>query len=140
MFDDVNAAGGGFPIGTDGCAAEETRGPTAAGDQLLVAEHIWPLRPVTALVYVAAPVPLAVAVTLTALDPDDVDTVASIRASLNDAFLALGEVAGTIYPSQLYQAVSLTPGVVHFIMTEPATVVTAAAGQLPVLGTLTTSP
>jgi uncharacterized phage protein gp47/JayE len=137
MFDLVNADHAGFPQGTDGGATDETRLTPATGDQLTVADHIWPLRPVTALVYVAAPVPLAINVTLAALEPATVEIEAQITASLADMFLAAGEVAGTIYPSQLYEAISLTPGVNHFVMTAPVAAVTAAAGQLPVLGTLT---
>jgi uncharacterized phage protein gp47/JayE len=102
MFDEAQAAHGGFPQGTDGCAAEETNGPTAAGDQLAVAEAIWPLQPVPVLVYVAAPVPAAINVILTGLDPNTADTRAAITASLGDMFLAISEVGGTVYPSQLY--------------------------------------
>ena len=137
MFDVVNAANGGFPHGTDGVAALETRGTVATGDQLAVANYIFPLRPVTALVWVAAPAPLAVNITLAALDPDTVETTAAITASLNDMFLAVGEIAGTIYPSQLYDAISSTPGVNRFVMQAPVAAVTAGATQLPVLGTLT---
>lgn len=137
MFDLVNADNGGFPLGTDGGATLETRLTPATGDQLAVADYIWPLRPVTALVYVAAPDPLPINVTLAALDPATVEIEAQITASLNDMFLAVGEVAGTIYPSQLYEAISLTPGVIHFVMTAPIAAVTASEGQLPVLGTLT---
>jgi uncharacterized phage protein gp47/JayE len=136
MLDVANAAHGGFPQGADGCATEEQRGPTASGDQLAVAEHIWPVQPVTALVFVAAPVPLQVNVTIANLDPSTVEMEASILASLQDAFLVIGEVAGTVYPSQLYAAISGTPGVNRFDMTIPAAPITAAAGALPVMGTL----
>ena len=136
MFDDANAASGGFPQGTDGCASEETRGPAASGDQLTVAEHIWPLQPVTALVFVAAPVPLAVDVTIANLDPSTVEMEAAILLSLQDMFLTVGEVAGTIYPSQLYAAISGTSGVNRFDVTIPAAPVTAPAGALPVMGNL----
>jgi uncharacterized phage protein gp47/JayE len=136
MLDIANAACGGFPQGTDGCAKEEMRGPTASGDQLTVAEHIWPVQPVTALVFVAAPVPLAIDVTIANLDPSTVEMEAAILASLTDAFLVIGEVAGTVYPSQLYQAISATPGVVRFDMTIPAAPITAPAGALPVMGTI----
>ncbi len=136
MFDLANAADGGFPQGTDGCAREEARGPTASGDQLNVAQHIWPVQPVTALVFVAAPVPLPVDVTIGSLDPSTVEMEALILTSLQDAFLAIGEVGGTIYPSQLYAAISGTPGVNRFDMTIPAAPITAPAGALPVMGTL----
>lgn len=136
MFDVANAADDGFPQGTDGCASEETRGPTASGDQLAVADHIWPVQPVTALVFVAAPVPLQVDVTIANLDPSTVEMEADILASLQAAFLTIGEVAGTIYPSQLYAAISDTPGVNRFDMVTPAAPITAPAGALPVMGTL----
>ena len=91
----------------------------------------------TALVWVAAPAPLAIDVTLAALDPKTVEIEAEITAALNDMFLAVGEVGGIIYPSQLYDAISSTPGVNHFVMQAPLAAVTADAGQLPVLGTFT---
>ena len=136
MFDEANAADGGFPQGTDGCATEELRGPTASGDQLAVAEHIWTVQPVTALVFVAAPVPLPIDVTIANMDPSTVEMEAEILDSLQAAFLTIGEVGGTIYPSQLYTAILSTPGVNRFDMTIPAAPITAPAGALPVMGTL----
>lgn len=136
MFDVANAADGGFPRGSDGAASAEIRAPTATGDQLAVAEHIWPVQPVTALVFVAAPLPLPIDVTLANLDPSTIEMEAAILAALDDTFLAIGEVAGTIYPSQLYQAISATPGVNRFDMTIPAAPVAAGPGALPVMGSL----
>jgi uncharacterized phage protein gp47/JayE len=139
MFDDVEAAHGGFPQGTDGLASEETRpGPTATGDQGAVAEHIWTVQPITSLVYVAAALPFPVDVTLNGLDPNTADMQAQIVASLNDMFLAVGEINGVIWPSDLYEAILATPGINHFEMSVPADAVQAGPGQLPVLGTLTT--
>ena len=56
MMDNAEATNGGFPQGTDGVAASETRDNPATGDQLTVANALYPLRPVTALVYACAPV------------------------------------------------------------------------------------
>lgn len=137
MLDDVQAAYGGFPQGTDGCATEETRGPTAAGDQLAVAEHIWPVQPVTALVWVMAPVPHPIDVDLLALDPNTQDMQDQITASINDMYLVKGQLGGTIYPSDLYEAILATPGINHFTMDQPALPVTVAAGELPIMGVLT---
>lgn len=137
MLDDVQAAHGGFPQGTDGTATEETRDTHATGDQLLVADHIWPNQPVTALVYVAAPVPHPINVTLLALDPNTADTRAQIVAAINDMYLIRAELGGTIYPSDLYEAISATPSIVHFTMSAPTLPVTVAAGELPIMGTLT---
>jgi uncharacterized phage protein gp47/JayE len=136
MFDDANASHGGFPQGTDGVATEETRALPATGDQLIVANQIWPVQPVTALVFVAAPIPFPIDITLGSLDPLTTETEAAITATLVDTFLVIGEVAGTIYPSQLYQAISATPGVNRFDIITPTAPVVAPAGALPIMGTL----
>lgn len=135
MFDD--AAGGDFPVGTDGCASEESRGPTATGDQLAIAEHIWPVQPVTALVYAMAPLAAPIDVHLLALDPDTPEIEAAIVASIEDMLLVRAATGGTIYPSDLYEAILATPGLNHFTMSEPALPITADVGALPVMGTLT---
>jgi len=137
MMDDAQAAHGGFPQGTDGVATAEVRGTPATGDQLAVADHIWPVQPVTALVYSMAPVAAPIDVTLVQLDPDDPDIEAEIVASLNDMFLVKAEIGGTIWPSDLYEAILATPGLNHFTMTEPTQPFTAQQGELPILGTLT---
>lgn len=139
MFDDAEAAFGGFPQGTDGVSSSEPRGVPATGDQLLVADHIYPVQPVTALVYVSAPVPFHVDVVLIELDPYTQAMQDQIVAALNDIFLIVGEIAGTVYPSDLYEAILAVPGINHFAMTEPAIAVTAPQGALPVLGTFNAS-
>jgi uncharacterized phage protein gp47/JayE len=138
MFD--NNGVGGFPQGTNGCATAETRGPTAAGDQLAVADHIWPVQPVTALVYVAAPQPFPIDVTLGALEPNTLEIQQSIVAALNDIFLTVGEVGGTIWPSDLYMAILATPGIDHFEISAPSVAIDATEGYLPVLGTFAAPP
>jgi uncharacterized phage protein gp47/JayE len=137
MFDDTEAAHGGFPQGTDGCAAEEVRGPTATGDQSLVAEHIWTVQPITSLVYVAAPKPFPIDVTLNGLDPNTQEMQDQIVAALTDMFLQIAEINGVIWPSDLYEAILATPGINHFEMSVPADAVQAGPGELPVLGTFT---
>jgi uncharacterized phage protein gp47/JayE len=138
MFD--NNGVGGFPQGTNGCATAETRGPTAAGDQLSVADHIWPVQPVTALVYVAAPQPFPIDVTLGALEPNTLEIQQLIVAALNDIFLTVGEVGGTIWPSDLYMAILATPGIDHFEISAPSVAIDATEGYLPVLGTFAAPP
>jgi|SRR5215472_2322116 len=139
MFDDANAASGGFPQGTDGCATAETRGPVATGDQLTVANYLWTRQPVTALVYVAAPVPHAIDVSLLTLDPNTSDMQAEITASISDMLAAVGQVSGTIYPSDIYEAILSTPGINHFTVASPTAEVVLPTGSLPVMGTLTVS-
>lgn len=135
MFDDVRAEHGGFPQGTDGLAAGDPRGPTATGDQALVAEHLWTPQPVTARVWIVAPGPHPIDVRLDALDPNTEAMHATIIASLEDMFLAVGAVAGTVFPSQLYDAILAAPGIRHFAMSSPSAPVEAPPATLPVLGT-----
>jgi uncharacterized phage protein gp47/JayE len=137
MLDDVQAAHDGFPQGTDGVATDEPRGTAATGDQLAVADHIWPVQPVTALVFAAAPERWPIDVTLLALDPDSPEMEAEIVASINDMYLVRAELGGTIFPSDLYEAILATPGIVHFTMSEPSVPITAEPGALPYMGTLT---
>ncbi|MFM0231723.1 baseplate J/gp47 family protein [Paraburkholderia sediminicola] len=56
MFDNPEAAQGGFPQGTIGVAMDETRSPTiATGEQLAVANATFTPQPVMALVFSYAP-------------------------------------------------------------------------------------
>jgi uncharacterized phage protein gp47/JayE len=137
MLDDAQAAHEGFPQGTDGVSSNEPRGIAATGDQLAVADHIWPVQPVTALVYAMAPERWPIDVTLLALEPNTPDMQAQIIASINDMYLVKAEIGGTIYPSDLYEAILATPEIVHFTMSEPALPITADPGALPIMGTLT---
>lgn len=126
----------GFPQGEDGAAGDEPRAPAATGDKLVIADHIYPLQPVTALVYVVGALPLAVDVTLAALEPNTEQMRDDIRLSLEDMLLLAGEPGGVVYPSQFYQAILATPGIRHFTMTAPALPVQAPPGHLPVMGEL----
>lgn len=141
MLDQAQAANDGFPQGTDGVATDETRVvPIATGDQLTVANHIFPVQPVTALVFVVAPVPFPIDVTLTALFPNTPEIQASIIDSIGDMLLQISEPGGVVFPSQLYEAIQATPGVDHFTMSTPAAVVQAPGGALPVMGNLIAPP
>jgi uncharacterized phage protein gp47/JayE len=137
MFDDVEADHGGFPQGTDGGAVGEKRIPVATGDQSLVAEAIWLVQPLTVLVYVLAPTAAPLNVTIANLSPADLDTQGQVLAALEDMFLAVGAVNGTVYPSDIYDAVARTPGVERFTVQSPAAPFTAPTGALPVLGVFT---
>lgn len=137
MLDDINAATGGYPIGTDGVSTNEPRAAKATGDQLRIADAIWPVQPITALVYVVAPKPHPVNITITALSPGDSNTQANVQASLQDMFLQRAELEGVIWPSDIAEAVLAAPGVVHFTISTPTGPVQAGTGELPVMGTVT---
>lgn len=135
MFDDNGL--GGFPQGSDGCATLETRGPVASGDQLIVADYIYPRQPVTALVYVATPVAYPIDVALYSLEPNTSDILAAITASLSDIFTAIATPGGTIYPSDIYEAILSTEGVIHFTVASPSAPIVTPTGALAVMGNLT---
>jgi uncharacterized phage protein gp47/JayE len=150
MLDVTEAAHSGFPQGTNGVATSETRATTAAGDQLAVANAIYPLRPVTALVYSNAPTPYAVNVTIANLYPSTTAMQAAVTTALQAAFLRAGSVGGTtwpvnsegaangtMYPSDLTDALAAVTGLIRYVLTSPSSVITAPVGGLPVLGTVT---
>ncbi|MFC0407909.1 baseplate J/gp47 family protein [Roseomonas elaeocarpi] len=138
MLDETQAAHDGFPQGTNGVASDEPRGVTATGDQLVVANHISPLRPVTALVYVVAPNAQAVNFVIDDVSPFTSTTQADITTALEDMFRRLGDPRGaTLYPSDWDAAVRSVAGMKRFTVVAPAAPVTLPTGSLPVLGTLT---
>ena len=143
MLDQAEIAFNGFPQGTNGAAAAETRTAPATGDQLAVANAIYPLQPVTALVIVCAPNPLAVdfsIVTPTALSSA---LSAGIRQALVDLFVRQGSPLGaTLFPSDWLEAVASVAGIGQFQITAPSAPITFAVGQIPTLGALisTVSP
>jgi uncharacterized phage protein gp47/JayE len=137
MFDDANAATGGFPIGSDGAASEEPRAPTATGDQLAIAEAIWPVQPVTALVWVATPVAAPIDIHIIGLEPNTIAMQGAIVASIDDMFLTRAVVGGLTYPSDIYAAILATPGVLRCAVDNPTVPVQAPIGGLPVAGSIT---
>lgn len=138
MLDEAHA--GGYPLGTNGGAAAERRTPPATGDQLIVANYIYPLRPVTALVSVVAPIGQVIPITIRNLDPFTTPIQANITAALNDLFLRTGTPLGqTIYPSDINAAIESVPGVNRYTLVTPTTPVVIAVGSLPITGTITYS-
>jgi len=150
MFDNAEATTGGFPVGTNGVASGETRDTPATGDQLAVADALFTLRPVTALVYSCAPTALPINYVIGELLPNTPAIQAGIQAALVAMHLRLaqpggtwvdGSIAGgTLWPSQWNEAIAAVPGIAHFNVTFPAAAVVAPAGNLPVVGAITYSP
>lgn len=151
MFDVAEAGNNGFPVGTDGVATGETRATVATGDQLAVANSIYPKQPVTALVYSVSPISTPVNFTVSGLGSNNTAAMqASITAALKDMFLRLAQVGGTIDPSTMqawsgiepsawYEALGSISGLTSFDVSSPAAAITPGAGQLFVLGTVTFS-
>jgi len=138
MFDDANvtsnAATNGFPVGTDGVASSEYRSVAATGNQLTVANYIYPLRPVTALVYVIAPKPYSINITVSGLTVNT-NIQNEIASSLASLYLSVGTPLGyTLPPSLIYNAIYNIVPTQSFTIVSPATNVIIPNGYLPVVG------
>ncbi|MBO9647351.1 MAG: baseplate J/gp47 family protein [Variovorax sp.] len=138
MLDQAEAAFGGFPQGTNGVATGEPRGTAATGDQLIVANAIFPLRPATALVYSVAPVAAPNNFTITGLTGASLATRALVAAAIQGVFFLYGSpLGGTVALSLIESAIAAISGVQGFVITSPSGNITTTVGQLPVLGTIT---
>lgn len=109
-----------------------------AAEVAAVQAHIDEARPVTATVTVAAPVAVALNLTV-AITPDTSVTRAAVEAELRDMLRRVAKPGGTIPLSKIKGAVDGAEGVTDWTVTAPAADVTHASGQLAVLGTVTWS-
>lgn len=107
-----------------------------AGEIAAVQAHIDGLKPVTADVTVDAPTSSSVNFTIDGLTPDTAAIRAAIEAQLEDLFARKSEPGGTIFLSQMREAISLATGEEDHVLVSPNADVTASAGQLKVLGTI----
>lgn len=146
MMDIAEAAFGGFPQGTGGCAAAETRDAPATQDPLAVANHIYPLQPVTALVYALAPLSNLVTFTIS-LPGASAALKTAISAQIDAVFLAFGSPGGTVNKSRIDSAIDGLAGTDGFVITVEACNhgsvsptngnITSLPGYLPVRSAIT---
>ncbi|QHC36467.1 baseplate J/gp47 family protein [Komagataeibacter xylinus] len=133
MMDDAEAANGGYPQGTDGGAADETRYAPATGDQLTVADAIYPQRPATALVIACAPTPCPIDVTVRNLSPNTTAQITAMETALADLFYREGTPLGmTLAQSDIEDALLSTGA--SFTMVSPAGPTDIPVGSLPSVG------
>jgi len=135
MLDESEAAYNGFPQGSNGVATGESRATAATGDQLAVANVIYPLQPVTALVYVVAPVPAPINFTISGIAAAKQSTV---KAAIADVFLRNGDATGGSTPiAYVWSAIAAVSGVTDFVISTPSADIVNTAGTLPTVGTIT---
>lgn len=136
MFDITEAGSGGFPQGTNGVATAETRASPATGDQLAVANYIFPLRPVTALVYSYAPSPQTLNFTVGGIPSGQ---QAAVTAALTALLVQKGSPLAnvSIDQSDADAAILAVVGTTTFRVTAPSFPQTPTLGSLFVLGTVT---
>lgn len=106
-----------------------------AGDVTAVAAYIDERRPVTADVDVFAPDADPLDFTIH-LNPDTAEIRAAVAASLTDLLAREAEPGGTVLISHIREAISTAAGEVDHTLTTPSANVTAAAGDIAVLGTI----
>ncbi len=138
MCDGGDTTNHGFPIGTDGISSLETWGAVkATGDQGRVADYIFPLQPVTALVYICSPIKTLVNFTISGISGASSTTTAAIAAGIDNVFFEYGTPGGTIYLSDILASIAGIPGTEGFILAAPTANIVMATGGLPVRGTVT---
>lgn len=126
MMDDTYADG--IPLGDPA--------PTYTGDLLAVFDALDSLRPVTADMIIIAPIAVPLDVTITGLSPDTPTIRAAIEAELADMIARRGEPGVTVRQSWIWEAISIASGEDSHAVTVPNADVTHAAGEIPVMGTV----
>lgn len=148
MFDISESAHGGFPQGTGGVATGEPRDTAATQDLLAVANHLFPLQPVTPIVYAWAPLQNTVTFTITGLSTATTGLKSLVQAAIDLVFLAFGDpLGGTVDMSDIQAAIAAIPGTEGFVITAVACNhgavaptdgnITSTAGYLPIRGAVT---
>lgn len=129
---------GGFPVGTDGVSQFEVWGAVkATGDQGRVADHLYPLQPIIAIVYVCAPVASLVNFVISGMTAADSATLQAVNAAIDEVLFTEGEPGGRILLSSLLLAIGDVDGTRGFILDSPTTNIQLETGALPVRGTVT---
>lgn len=142
MRDKAGRGSEGFPVGADGCATQETRGKTATGDQLAVANYIFTRRAATALVYVVSPIRVPVHFVIGGIGGASAATRAAISAAISAVFTINGTPLGAngknglINLSDIESAIAAIPGTRGFVIKSPTGNIAGSLGQLPVLGSV----
>ena len=139
MFDLSEESHQGFPQGTNGGAASEPRISPATGDQLAVANYIYPLQPVTALVYSVAPVAEPINFTISGLSTAGTTIQDEVEAAISGVFTLNGspKAGSMIDLSDIESAINAVPGTEGFVITSPTANISTSTGSLPTLGTTT---
>lgn len=132
-----NNSNGGFPVGTDGISQLEDWGAVkATGDQLAVADYIYPRQTDTAIVFVCSPIQKTINLVIAGLTDADSTIVAAIKTALTDLFFDAAQPDGTgiVYLSDINLAISSISGTTGYILNSPAANITFNTGEIPVLG------
>lgn len=139
MCDDNN--NGGFPQGTDGPATKEVYAVHATGDQLRVADHIYDVQTVTALVWVCSPIAKKIDFEIEGLSRATTELHQQISLAIDNVFFRDSDPTGgaKIYLSDLQYAIADIPGTTGFVLKKPAKNIELGVGELAQRGEVTYS-
>lgn len=136
MCDGDDRTNHGFPVGTDGVATKE-KYPygKATGDQLRVADYIFPLRPATTVVWACSPLQHVIDFDIGGIPDAGADVVTAIESAIDEVFFDNGEPGGKIFLSDLSLAIGAIDGTRGFVLNQPAgTFIQLNVGALPLRG------
>ncbi|HCC7945867.1 baseplate J/gp47 family protein [Citrobacter freundii] len=141
MCDGDDQTNHGFPVGSDGISQYEEWGyyAKATGDQLRVADAIYPKQTVTALVYIASPIAKVIDFTITGIIQQEENVTEAVSAAINEVFFTRGDPTGEgiITLSSINAAIAAIPGTDGFLIESPTQNIPLAIGELPQLGRVT---
>jgi len=112
-----------------------TDGIPLSGDVTTVSNYIDPLRPVTANVTVVAPIAAPQNFTITGLIPTS--SRAAVTQSLADLLARSATPGGTIFLSDINEAIKTATGVVDFSLTYPSANIASSTGHIATMGAIT---
>ncbi|MDZ4034067.1 baseplate J/gp47 family protein [Kluyvera ascorbata] len=127
----------GFPVGTDGISQLEDWGAVkASGDQLSVADHIYPLQTDTAIVFVCSPIRKSIDFEIAGIKDADSTVVSNIKSALTTLFFdeANPDGTGKIDLSDINKSISNVDGTKGYILNSPSSNITFSVGEIPLLG------
>lgn len=147
MMDAAQAARGGFPAGSDGVAAAETRDVAASGDQRALADALFVKQPVTPIVYAVAPRANTLDFTIAGLTYASTLLKAAVAAAIDAALFQGGRPGGVTNVSAIEAAIAAVNGTAGFVLMEivasagtvtpgAAGNIVSQAGRLPVRGAI----
>ncbi|MBJ8953610.1 baseplate J/gp47 family protein [Citrobacter braakii] len=127
----------GFPVGTDGISQLEDWGAVkASGDQLSVADHIYPLQTDTAIIFVCSPIRKTINFEIAGIKDADSTVVSNIKEALTSLFFEESnpDGSGKIDLSDINKSISNVDGTKGYILNSPSSNITFKIGEIPVLG------
>jgi uncharacterized phage protein gp47/JayE len=107
-----------------------------AGEVIDVFNYIDALKPVTADLFVVAPVAVPLNFTI-AVTPNTALVKAAVEAELRDLLQREAEPGGTILLSHIRESISIAAGESNYVMTVPAADVTNTTGNISTFGAIT---